>query len=412
MEACISRKSLLIIGAGIEQVPAIKLAKSFGWTVLATDGNPKAPGLAFADDHRAASTYDVTATIAAAAQLRQARSLDGVMTIASDVPVTVAAVAKRFGLPGLDPETARLASDKILMKRALKAAGVPVPWFTELGSPHELKNLVKERGFPCVIKPVDSRGARGVLCLTRGVDLDWAFRHSRAFSPTKRVMAEEYLAGPQISSESIVWDGKIWTPGLADRNYEMLKKFAPFIIENGGELPSRAARGREREITRVLLATARALGLKRGNLKGDLVVTKNGVHVIEVAARLSGGYFATHEIPLSTGVDLVGESMRLALGMTPRASALKLRRHRGIAIRYFFPPPGRLTAVEGVQKLARLPWVKHWGVYVNPGKDIPPVTDHTKRAGFVLTSGRDRAQAVRRARAAIRSVRFIVKNGR
>ena len=58
------------------------------------------------------------------------------------------------------------------------------------------------RGFPLVIKPVDSRGARGVLRLTEAVDLNWAYEFSASQSPSGRVMVEEFLDGQQISTES------------------------------------------------------------------------------------------------------------------------------------------------------------------------------------------------------------------
>ena len=51
-------------------------------------------------------------------------------------------------------------------------------------------------------------------------------------------MVEQYLDGPQVSTESIVIDGRCFTPGFSDRNYEYLERYAPFFIENGGDLPS------------------------------------------------------------------------------------------------------------------------------------------------------------------------------
>ena len=52
--------------------------------------------------------------------------------------------------------------------------------------------------------------------------------------------------------------------------------------------------------------------------------------MIELAARLSGGFFCTREIPLNTGVDFVGAAIKLALGETvargrTRAQAISRR---------------------------------------------------------------------------------------
>ena len=128
-------KTLLIISAGIEAVPGIELAKSMGLQVVISDMNPNAPGFAVADDQLLASTYDVDATVAAArAYHKQVRPLDGVMCIASDVPLTVASVAAVLGLPGIPVESARLATDKLAMKEHFAADGVPIPWFSPVSA--------------------------------------------------------------------------------------------------------------------------------------------------------------------------------------------------------------------------------------------------------------------------------------
>ena len=51
-------------------------------------------------------------------------------------------------------------------------------------------------------------------------------------------MVERFPFGPQVSTESLVVDGLSYTKGFSDRNYEFLGRYAPHIIENGGQLPS------------------------------------------------------------------------------------------------------------------------------------------------------------------------------
>ena len=124
------------------------------------------------------------------------------------------------------------------MKDLFKKHALPIPWYEEIYSSKQLKSLTKERGFPLVIKPVDSRGSRGVLLLTKDIDLEWAYSISKDYSPSNRVMVEQFLEGPQVSTESIVIDSNVTTIGFSDRNYEKLEKFAPHIVEDGGDLPS------------------------------------------------------------------------------------------------------------------------------------------------------------------------------
>jgi biotin carboxylase len=400
-------RTLLIVSGGAEAVPGIQLAKRMGLHVVVSDGSAQAPGLVEADDAIIASTYDVDSTVAAALNYsRTVRPLDGVMSIAADVPLTVASVAVALALPGIPLEAARLAADKVAMKERFLQRGIPVPWFAALESSHDLKTAVAERGLPLVIKPVDSRGARGVLRLVAGVDLDWAYRHAEGQSPTGRVMVEEYLRGPQLSTESMLVEGVGYSPGFTDRNYEFLDRFTPWVIENGGQQPSALTFEDQTAVAALAVRAGSALGISTGIVKGDMVLTPEGPKVIEVAARLSGGWFCTDQIPLATGVDLVGAAIRVALGDPLMPEDLTPAYRRGVAIRYLFPDPGRVTAITGMDQFSDIPWIHRFGLTVGVGDIVEPPTDHTRRAGFVITSGGSREEAVDRALAVVKSVRI------
>ena len=322
-------------------MPGIQRAKEMGLHVVVSDGNPNAPGFALADDRIVVSTYDVDGTVEAAQRYhRTVRPVDGVICIVADVPLTVASVAHALELPGITIETAQFASDKLAMKERFIQKGVPVPWFRRVESISHLRRIVSDYGFPIVLKPVDSRGARGVLRLTESTDLDRAYEHSVSFSPSGRVMVEEYLNGPQISTESAIVNGHA---GFTDRNYEFLDRFAPFIIENGGHQPSILTTEQQSAVSRLAERAAIAMGITTGIAKGDMVFTKDGPKVIEIATRLSGGWFSTDQIPLATGVDLIGVAIKLALGEKVGEEDLMPRYHKGVAIRYFSPEPGRIV---------------------------------------------------------------------
>jgi len=403
-------KTLMLIGAGIEQIPGIELAKKMGLRVVVTDMNPEAPGFEFADDHLLASTYDVERTVDLSLRISKKNRIDGVMTVGVDVPLTVASVAHELGLPGISLETARLASDKLAMKNKFQQDGVSIPWFKEINTLSELQQVVKDRGYPLVVKPVDSRGARGVLRITKDIDLKWAYEMSKSHSPTDRIMVEEFLSGPQVSTESIVYDGRIFTPGFTDRNYEFLERFSPYIVENGGQQPSFLPLEHQEQICRLMYGAAKSMGITQGVAKGDVVFTEDGPKVIEIAARLSGGWFCTDEIPLSTGVNIVKTMMQISLGEEPDLDELLPKYHRGVALRYLFPSAGTVKAISGVDIVEKIDWVKKIGIYVKPGDVIEPITDHTKRAGFVITIGETREIAVQRAKEAIRMIRIDIGN--
>lgn len=403
----VTQRTILLISGGIEAVPGIRLAKSMGLHVVVSDMNSNAPGFALADNHLMASTYDVDATVAAATQYhRTVRPIDGVICIASDVPLTVASVAAALGLPGISIASAQLATDKLAMKERFAIDGVPIPWFRPVESASHLLHLVGEQSYPLVLKPVDSRGSRGVLRLTPKVDLDWAYQESYGQSPTGRVMVERFLPGPQVSTESIVLDGVAHTLGFSDRNYELLERYAPHIIENGGQLPSDLPDATQQAVRDLVQRAARSMGIDNGVVKGDIVVCDGQPHVIELAARLSGGYFCTHEIPLNTGVDLVGNAIRLALGESVDVSTLQPKYNRPVAQRYFFPNPGIVTKVEDAERYSNHPQLAYLELRVKVGDRVGPVDSHPARAGVVITTGTTRQEAVEFAEQVVRTIRI------
>ena len=404
-------KCLWIIGGGVEAVPSVRRAREMGLFVVVADGNPAAPGFALADASVVVSTYDEAGMAARAVAFSQdERRVDGVFAASADVPRTVARVAAALGLPGISRATAELAADKLAMKRHLRAAGIAVPAFWPVDSEDALRACLERAGGRLVVKPVDSRGARGVLQLRPDSDLAWAFAHARAQSPTGRVMAEAFVAGPQFSTESVLIAGAGRTPAVIDRNYARLDQFAPFMIEDGGTQPSFLPSAQVEPVLRLAEAAGRALGIDTGTVKGDMVLGPDGPVVIEMAARISGGWMATDQIPLHSGVDFIGIAIRLALGeAVDLAEAEPRAGGQATAIRYFFPPPGRVRSIEfGLAPLEQ-PWVRRFSLDLAPGDRIPPVTDHTRRAGFVLVTGADRAEAVNRAEAVIAGIRVDIE---
>ncbi len=404
-------KTILIIGAGIEAVPGIQKAQKMGIKVVASDRNPNAPGFAYADDCLLVNTYDVTGTVKAAKRYHTTKKpINGVMCIASDIPFTVASVADALKLPGISLDSARLAMDKLAMKEAFQTSGVPVPWFCLVESAAHLSELVAQQKNILVVKPIDSRGARGVLRLTSEIDLSWAFEYAKSFSPSGNVMVEKFLAGPQVSTESLMVDGEIFTPGFSDRNYELLDRYAPHIIENGGDMPSSLSVAAQDSVREIVSMAAASIGITNGVVKGDIVVCGSQAYVIEIAARLSGGYFCSHQIPLNTGVDFVKAAIYQALGKMPTQKDLTPQYNQGVSQRFLMPQPGRVVAIENVDKIMARPEVAMCEIRVKIGDEIKSVESHPARAGLVIATGEDQEEAANNAVRAITDIRIVTKN--
>ena len=110
-------KKLLIIGASILQLPAIKKAKEMGLYVAVVDYNPNAIGIPYADEYFNASTMDENAVLEVAKSFKP----DGIMTLATDMPMRgVAKVSDTLGLHSISYQTALKATDKYDMIKAFE----------------------------------------------------------------------------------------------------------------------------------------------------------------------------------------------------------------------------------------------------------------------------------------------------
>lgn len=394
------RPTLLILGAGIDQSYPICIAREEGLRVLAADSNPYAPAFPLADEAAVVSNRDLEGLENLCDDsARRGFPVKGVLVMGVDIPHIAADLALHLGVPGPSLATGRWTTNKFLMKERLANAGVAVPWYSLVNSAGHLKQLIREHGGErFVLKPTDRSGARGVFQIkVEDENLGDLYVQARDESFTAEVQVEEYIPGNQISTESILWQGKAYTPGFVDRNYEMLDRFAPHIIENGGTHPSIVTGALKAAIVDLVERAAQALGIENGVAKGDVVIAPDGTPmIIEMAARLSGGDFSESLIPLGCGVNIVKAAIRVAIGQAPDVSTLCDRWERILANRYFFGNPGRLMAIHGLEEARALPWVHKIDIYVHPGELIGKMKFHAGRLGVFIVEASDRVELAER----------------
>lgn len=401
-------KKLLILGAGKEQVVAITTAKRKGIRTIALDMNPNADGAVFADEFFAVSTRDINAILELLKDYRG--KIDGVMTIASDIPHCVSAAAEFLKVPHISRNVAEICIDKFRMKETLAKHGVNIPRYAKIKSVEEFKAFIAQVGYPVVIKPVDNSGARGVLRVTESIDLHWAFDYARGFSYSGDVEAERFIAGQQISTEGLMFEGVFHTTGFADRNYTRLEETVPYMVEDGGDIPSVLTASQQKRVIAEFEKAVRALGIDWGPAKGDMVFGADGkAYVVEIAARLSGGNFCYDKVPWSTGVDIVDILIDMAVGNEVDAQRFEPTKALATSQRYFFPCPGTIADIRGVDTALAIAPVKKVDIWMKPGDSIPALENHPSRVGYVITCAPDRATAIAAAEEAVRSVKFITR---
>jgi len=398
VEFLLDNSTILLLGASSDQVYAIKSAHEMGIKVIAVDMNPNSIGFKYADDYAVISTRDIEALTEFILEYQKTQKIDGVITMGSDIPDIIAKLCERFSWVGPTKRTAYWGTNKYAMKCRFKECGIPIPYFSLVNSVKQLKEIINEIRYPVIIKPVDRSGSRGVFKIEELDDIYTLYNESKSFSYSGQVMVEKYLEGLQISTETVLYDNKAETPGFADRNYELLKRFAPRIIENGGTVPSYLSEQEQKKVKSLVVNAARALGVKHGIAKGDVVMTEKGPYMIEMAVRLSGGDFSESLIPLGCGVNIVKSAIEIALGEKPNFSELKAKFNKGVVNRYLFPEEGVFKSVSNLDLVKKKGWLKKLEFFYNIGDEYRNPISHANRFGVFIVTGNSREEAIERSK--------------
>ncbi len=371
------RPTLMVLGAGVGQAPAIRKAKEMGLRVVATSHRAADPGLALADVPLLLDTRDVEANLAAAREL----CIDGVMTLSTDVAMpTLGRIVDELGLPGPGFAAALSASNKIQMKRKLAAAGVPTARFREARSVQEALRAAHELTLPVIIKPPDSSGSRGVVRVSSAAAVESAFRRARKFSHTGAVIVEEYLEGEEFGAQALVSDGGVQAVFFHNDTVTS----PPISVPLGHSYPCKFDKTVQQRSAEVLAAAVAALGIEQTFVNADLILTRRGPMVLEIAARL-GGTCLPELTSIYAGEDIVGAAIRLALGEKIR---LVHRRRQPCAARIIDPPAsGVVRRREVPEALSRHPRVVAIRWDVDPGAPVHAFSSGPDRIGEILTTG-------------------------
>ncbi len=400
-------ETVLFVGAGRHQRRAIRRAKELGLRVAAIDRNPDAPGLAAADVAETVDFADLPAAVAAARRLRP----DGVLTVSSDraVPV-VAAIAAELGLPGIGPEAAYLATNKPAMRRRLAEAGVPQPRFAAVRTREDALAAAREVGLPAVLKPADSAGQRGLSLVRSSAELETLLEAALAESQGDEAILERFHDGVEVNCLAVARGGEVSVLTLSDRRRPDGIGFGVCLTHL---YPATIGSEAAAEVERVAAAAVRAVGLIDSVAYPQVLVSADGVRLVEIAARVPAGLM--DEVSrLGIGVDLVEIALRQALGEPVPDDLLRPRVRQPLAIRFLTAEPGPLPvgtvrSVNGLERALAAPGVVDAESYMAPGETIRPVRVDGDRRGYVIALGRTGDEALARAEAAVNLIEVEVE---
>lgn len=396
-------KRVMILGAGIMQMPALNIAREMGWKTFCVDRDESAPAVDLCDHFLPIDLKDRVGLARAAGAYKEKYGLDGVMTVGTDFTPSVAWVAEKNNLPGIGYQTALDASDKVRMRACFDKAGLSSPPSVEMSPEMGPLLPLETLNFPLVVKPVDNMGARGVRRVDGEAELIEAIQEAMAFSRSKRAIVEEYLDGPEFSLDALVYNGRIEIYGIADRHIF----FPPYFIEMGHTMPSRSDKDTLDRVVTLFKQGIKALGINNGAAKGDIKFSRGKPYIGEIAARLSGGYMSGWTYPYSSGRSAVEGALKICVGEDPE---FHIKEKELIsAERAFISIPGVIREIRNLDVSHDMQMVRDIFLLTEEGETVIFPRNNVEKCGNVITQGKDRDRTSSAAERAARNIDVILE---
>ncbi|MDO4633604.1 MAG: ATP-grasp domain-containing protein [Eubacteriales bacterium] len=391
-------KKLMIMGAGIYQVPLYQRAKEMGLHTIAVSIPGNYPGFALADEVCYIDTTDYNAVLAAARE----KQIDGIVTAGTDVAViTIGKVCDELGLSGLSFEAAQVASDKLKMKEKYEEFGVRTARYRRIYfEKGDLVEQTSELNFPLIFKAVDTSGSRGIIRVDSLEEFAAAQEIVRAATHKDYYIVEEFIEGEEFGAQAFVLDGKVRFI-LPHGDYVFhgdtgvpAGHFAPY------ELPEAVIEDVREQTERAI----RAMGLNNCAINADFIMRDQKTYVLEIGGR-SGATCLAELVSIYYGYDYYKKIIQTALGEKPEFPTDQA-----------VPNASRLlmsskTGVIRSQSNENVPCDEIYEIQFDyqPGDHVREFHVGPDRIGHVVTKGATLAEAVKTLDAAMEKIHIEVE---
>ena len=300
-------KKIMILGAGIYQVPLIKCAKKMGLYAIVVSIKGNYPGFSLADEviYENTTDYERILTIA------KEKNIDGIVTAGTDVAViTIGKVCDELGLTGLTFEAAEIATNKLLMKERFEKNNVNTARFRKIDIDEKnIREKISELQYPLICKAVDSSGSRGIVKINCDSDIAGAVENVKSVTKEKYYLIEEYIEGDEFGAQAFV----------ENKEVKFILPHGDFVFKGdtgvpvGHWAPFELSDSIIAEIKKQLSKAVMAMGLDNCAINADFILSNNDVYVLEIGGR-SGATCLAELVSIYYGYDYYEKIIRRALG--------------------------------------------------------------------------------------------------
>jgi acetyl-CoA/propionyl-CoA carboxylase biotin carboxyl carrier protein len=268
---------------------------------------------------------------------------------------TFARAVEDAGLVWIGPpaDAIELMGSKTRARQAMRAAGVPIiPGTTDpVASVDELLALGEEIGYPLLIKAAAGGGGKGMEEVQSPEAAERAFETARrqglAYFASADVYVEKLIVDPRHVEVQVLADAHGNVVHLGERDCTIQRRHQKLVEETPSPAVDEALRAR---IGAIGIDAAHAAGYRSAGTVEGLLTRDGEYFFMEMNTRIQVEHTVTEEV---TGIDLVREQVRIALGeplsvtqeqVRLQGHAIECRINAEDVARGFLPSPGLVTA--------------------------------------------------------------------
>ncbi len=380
IEPCLS-SHLLVLKAKEKRHTAFVISAQSDQQTLSEETIDASSILFYVNTNNDRAVLDIVKKIA------QKFHIDGVIPGGERYIPLASKVAAYLNKPGISPEAALRVSRKDLTREALKADGVPIPSYARVDTKEDLQKILKEIGFPCVLKSVDGGDSINVkkvqtlkdallafeaITTHEGVDPAWGNR------PLQRcVLIEEYIQGKEYSIEGFSKNHMVSIVSITEKflseelDFREVGRIVPLELE-----PDLLA-----SIEPYLKKVISSLNLNYGPFHATIRLSKRGPILISIRMSL-GERHTSKLIGYATGIDYCDNILKL---FSSQALSFQRTQRLNAGITFFYNPvvknirlPKYLESVEN--KL----YVKETSAYYKEDNENAPLLAGKRKLGHAI----------------------------